>query len=112
MSHLENAGKPTPSEVHRVHRWLEKPLQLWLRRRAEVLLLHAAGLPASAMAGLLQAHVNSVYTDLRDFARQSSSSPSRQRTVRAPTSLSREQIATIWQLAGQPSTTRGLPFGR
>jgi len=112
MSRPLSARNPTPSELRRVHRWLEKPLQPWQRRRAEVLLLHAAGLPASAMAGLLQVHVNTVYADLRDFARHGMSSLSRPRTVGAPSSLSREQIAAIRQVAGEPPTTLGLPFGR
>lgn len=112
MSRPLSARKPTPSELHRVHRWLEKSLQPWQRRRAEVLLLHAAGLPASAMAGLLQVHANTVYADLRDFARHGLSSLSRPRTVGASPSLSGEQIATIRRVAGQPPTALGLPFGR
>jgi transposase len=112
MSRPLNARKPSAAELHRVHRWLEKPLQPWQRRRAEVLLLHVADLSASAIAQLLQVHVNTVYSDLRDFARYGLSSLSRPRTVGAPPSLSREQIATIWRLAGQPPTTLGLPFGR
>ena len=95
MSRPLNARKPTASELHRVHRWLERSLQPWQRRRAEVLLLHAAGVPASAMAGLLQVHANTVYADLRDFARHGLSSLSRPRTVGASPSLSAEQIATI-----------------
>jgi transposase len=112
MSRPLNARKPSAVELHRVHRWLEKALQPWQRRRAEVLLLHAAGLPASAMAQLLQVHVNTVYADLRDFARHGLSCLSRPRTVGAPPGLSREQIAAIWRLAGQPPTALGLPFGR
>jgi transposase len=61
---------------------------------------------------LLQVHVNTVYADLRDFARHGLSSLSRPRTVGAPPSLSQEQIESIWRLAGQPPTTLGLPFGR
>ena len=64
------------------------------------------------MAGLLQAHVNTVYADLRDFARHGLSSLSRPRTMGAPPRLSHEQIATLRQVAGQPPTALGLPFGR
>ena len=53
-----------------------------------------------------------MYADLRDFARHGLSSLSRPRTVGAPPSLSREQIATIRRVAGQPPTALGLPFGR
>lgn len=64
------------------------------------------------MVGLLQVHANTVYADLRDFARHGLSSLSRPRTVGAPPSLSGEQIATIHRVAGQPPTALGLPFGR
>ena len=58
MSCPLSVRKPSINELRRLHRWLEGPLQPWQRRRAEVLLLHAAGRPASAMAQLLQVHVN------------------------------------------------------
>jgi transposase len=112
MSRPLTTRKPSASELRRVHRWLEKPLQPWQRRRAEVLLLHAAGHPASAMAQLLQVHVNTVYADLREFAEHGLDSLSRRRPVGAPPRLSQGQIATIWRLAGQPPTSLGLPLGR
>ena len=104
--------KPNATELHRIHRWLEEPLQPWQRRRAEVLLLHAAGRSASAMAQLLQVHPNTVYADLRDFARHGLSSLSRPRRVGAPPRLSEPQIAAIWRLADRSPTDLGLPFGR
>jgi transposase len=104
--------KPTATELRHVHHWLEKPLQPWQRRRAEVLLLYAANLPTSTIAQLLQVHSNTVYADLRDFARHGLSCLSRPRTVGAPPRLSREQIETIWRLAVQAPTALGLPFGR
>jgi transposase len=77
-----------------------------------VLLFRSADLSATAIARLLHVHVNTVYADLRDFARHGLSSLSRPRTVGAPPRLSQAQIATIWRLAGQSPTTLGLPFGR
>jgi transposase len=104
--------KPTPTELRRLHHWLEKPLLPWQRRRAEVLLLHAADLHATGIAQLLQVHPNTVYTDLRDFARYRLSCLNHPRTVGAPPRLSREQIETIRRTAGQPPTALGLPYGR
>jgi transposase len=112
MSRPLNTRKPSTTELRRVHRWLEKPLQAWQRRRAEVLLLHAAGHPATAMAQLLQVHVNTVYADLRDFAAQGLDFLNRRRPPGAPPRLSQRQIAAIWRLAGQPPASLGLPFGR
>ncbi len=112
MSRPMNVPKPSAAQLRRVHQWLEKPLQPWQRRRAEVLLLYAAGLPASTIAPLLEVHANTVYADLRDFARYGLSFLSRPRAVGAPPRLCPEQIATIRRLAEQAPTTLGLPFGR
>jgi transposase len=112
MSRPLSVRKPSPAELRRVHQWLEKPLRPWQRRRAEVLLLRSADHSATAIARLLQVHVNTVYADLRDFAQHGLSSLSRPRTVGAPPSLFQEQIESILRLAGQPPTTLGLPFGR
>jgi len=112
MSRPLTTRRPSATELRRVHRWLEKPLPAWQRRRAEVLLLHAAGHSACAMAQLLQVHVNTIYADLRDFAGHGSACLSRRRSAGAPPRLSQGQIATIWRLAGQPPTSLGLPFGR
>jgi transposase len=112
MSRPLSVRRPSANELRHVHQWLEGPLQPWQRRRAEVLLLHAAGLPASAMAQLLQVHVNTVYADLRDFAQHGLSSLRRPRRVGAPPRLSQGPIDAIWRLASQPPTTLGLPYGR
>ena len=112
MSRPSSVRKPSAAELRSVHQSLERPLQPWQRRRAEVLLLHASGLSASAMAQLLQVHVNTIYADLRDFAQHGLSSLRRPRRVGAPPRLSQGQIDAIWRLAGQPPTTLGLPFGR
>jgi hypothetical protein len=48
----------------------KEPLQRWQRRRAETLLLHAAGVSASASARLLEVHPHTTYADLHAFRRQ------------------------------------------
>jgi len=75
-------------------------------------LLRSADLPATTIARLLHAHVNTVYVDLRGFAHHGLSSLSQPRRVGAPPRLSQEQIVTVWRLAAQSPTTLGLPFGR
>jgi hypothetical protein len=95
MSRPSTVRKPTPTELRRIHRRLEKPLLPWQRRRAEVLLLHAADQPAIRIAQLLQVHPNTVYADLHAFARRRLSCLVGPRTVGAPARLSREQIETI-----------------
>jgi transposase len=112
MSRPSTVRKPTPTELRRIHRRLEKPLLPWQRRRAEVLLLHAADQPAARIAQLLQVHPNTVYADLHAFAQRRLSCLSGPRTVGAPARLSREQIETIWRLAEKPPTAVGLPYGR
>jgi hypothetical protein len=44
--------KPRAAELRRLHQFLEGPLQPWQRRRAEALLLYAAGLDGQAIASL------------------------------------------------------------
>lgn len=112
MTRPSTVRKPTPAELHRVHRRLEEPLLPWQRRRAEVLLLHAADQPATRIAPLLQVHPNTVYADLHAFARHRLSCLDGPRAVGAPARLSRKQIETIWRLAGKPPTAVGLPYGR
>src|SRR5262249_47557295 len=99
-------------ELRRVHQLSEGPLLPWQRRGAEVLLLHAAGQPASAMARLLQVHVNTIYADLRAFARHGLPSLRQRGRVGAPPRLSRGQIDAIHRLASQPPTASGLAFSR
>src|SRR5512135_3659347 len=88
MSRPSTVRKPTATELRRVHHRLEKPLLPWQRRRAEVLLLHAADQPATRIAQLLQVHPNTVYADLHDFARHRLSCLNGPRTVGAPSRLS------------------------
>jgi transposase len=112
MSRPLTVRKPNADELHQLHHWLEQPLKSWQRRRAEVLLLYAADGSASSIAQLLHVHRNTVYADLRAFARHGLSALSRPRKLGAPPRLSKKQIAAIWRLADRAPTTLGLPFGR
>src|SRR5512135_3899708 len=112
MSRPMTVPKPSTAQLRRVHLWLEKPLQPWQRRRAEVLLLYAAGLPASTIAPLLQVHANTVYADLHDFARHGLSFLSRPRTIGAPPRLLPEASLLITDFgecakcSGDPAAVR------
>lgn len=112
MSRPLTVRKPNADELQQLHQWLEQPLKSWQRRRAEVLLLYAADGSTTAIARLLHVHRNTVYADLRAFARHGLSALSRPRKLGAPPRLSTRQIAAIWHLADRSPTTLGLPFGR
>jgi transposase len=103
---------PTGQELRRLHRCLETPLQPWQRRRAEVLLLLAAGHSAAFIAQLLAVHVNTVYTDLQAFARARLRCLQPTRRRGAPARLTPAQYKAIWRLAEQSPLTLGLPFAR
>jgi transposase len=103
---------PTAQQLRRIHRYLEAPLQPWQRRRAEALLLLAAGHPAAFIAGLLGVHVNTIYTDLHAFARHGLRCLEPTRRRGAPPRLTPAQIKAIWRLADQPPLALGLPFAR
>jgi transposase len=103
---------PTAQQLRRIHRCLETPLQPWQRRRAEALLLLAAGHPASFIAGLLEAHVNTIYADLHAFARHGLLCLQPLRRRGAPPRLTTAQLKAIGRLAEQSPLALGLPFAR
>jgi len=76
------------------------------------LLLLAAGHPAVFIAKLLEAHVNTLYTDLQAFARHGLAclQPTHRRGARAR--LRTAQIKAIWRLAERSPLELGLPFAR
>jgi transposase len=103
---------PTAQQLRRIHRCLETPLQPWQRRRAEALLLLAAGHPAVFIAQLLDAHVNTIYADLQAFARCGLRCLQPTRRRGAPARLTPAQLKAIWRLAEQSPLVLGLPFAR
>src|SRR5215475_7667820 len=103
---------PTAQQLRRIHRWLEGPLQPWQRRRAETLLLLAAGHGAAFIAGLLDVHVNTVYADFQAFARSGLRCMRATRRPGAPPRLTLAQFKAIWRLAERSPLALGLPFAR
>ena len=103
---------PTTQQLRRLHGYLETPLQPWQRRRAEALLLFAAGHTATFIAQLLEVHVNTIYADLSAFARQGLRCLQSVRRQGALPRLTSAQFKAIWRLAEQSPLRFGLPFGR
>ena len=112
MPRSSTARKPRSPELHKLHRLLEAPLATWQRRRAETLLLHAAGVAAADIARLLEVHAHTTYADLQAFGQHGLASVCQSRPVGAPARLSAATVATIWRLAETPPYELGLPYGR
>jgi len=102
---------PTAAQLRRIHLCLEAPLQPTQRRRAEALLLLAAGHTAVFIARLLGTHANTIYAYFRAFARHGLRSL-RATTRGAPPRLTPAQRRAIWRLAEQSPLRLGLPFAR
>ena len=100
------------SEIRQLHEVLESELSARQRRRAEVLLLHAAGVEASTIARMLDSHVNTVYADLRAFEREGLACVAQPLRGGAPVRLTLAQRDTILRLAETPPSAVGLPYGR
>jgi transposase len=103
---------PTAQQLRRIHRYLETPLQPWQRRRAEAVLLLAAGHTAALIAQLLDVHVKTIYADLHAFARYGLRCLQPVRCPGARPRLTPAQLKAIWRLAEQSPLTLGLPFAR
>ncbi len=112
MSRASTIRRPRADQLRTIHRLLESPLQPWQRRRAETLVLHAAGVSAAEIAQLLGVHVHTTYTDLHAFGQHGLDSVRQPRRLGAPAGLSGVQVRAIWRLAETPPYELGLPYGR
>lgn len=104
--------KPTPAEVRQLQTMLESestPRQL---RRAEALVLYAAGLEANEIARALDVHINTVYSDLRAFDLRGVACVRERMQGGAPARLSAAQRAAIVRMAETSPGDVDLPFGR
>lgn len=104
--------KPRPSEIRQLHDVLEGELTARQRRRAEVLVMYAAGLEATDIAHALDIHVNTVYSDLRNFDRCGLDCLHQRLHGGAPVRIANAQRAKILQLADTSPLEVGLPYGR
>jgi transposase len=112
MPRSSTIPRPRSDQLRKIHRLLETPLRAWQRRRAETLVLHAAGVTAADIARLLAVHVHTTYADRRAFRRLGLDAIRRPHRAGAPARRSGAQVRTIWRLAETPPYDLGLPYGR
>jgi len=104
--------RPRAADIRRLQATLDDFPQPRQRRRAEAILLHAAGLEATAIAQALAAHPNTIRADLRAFDRDGLRAVHAAASRPAPRGFTPEQIAEVCRLAEQPPYELGLPWGR
>lgn len=107
-----NVRQLRASEIRQLHEILESELSARQRRRAEVLLLSAAGLEAGTIARTLDRHVNTIYADLRAFERAGVACVYQPLQGGAPVRITPTQREAIVRLAETPPGEVGLPYGR
>jgi transposase len=112
MSRSLKIRKPTASELRRASKILSATDDPQRQRRADVILLYAAGLNARDIAQAIGAHVNTIYSDLRSFDQSGLKCLDRLNQVGAPARITPELEAEIQRLAEIPPYECGLPYGR
>jgi transposase len=106
------ARKPLRAEIDYLNTVLEQELSARQRRRAEVLILYAAGLEGTDIARALDIHVNTVYADVRAFERDGVGCIHHRLHGGAPVRIGEAQRAAILRLAETSPGEVGLPYGR
>lgn len=104
--------RPQVAEIRQLHTMLEEALTPGERRRAETILLHAAGLTAVDIAHLLAVHPNTIYADLHAFGHYGMAAIHHGRRGGPAPRITPVQEAEIQRLAETPPSTLGLPYGR
>ncbi len=112
MGRSLNVRRPTTSEVRRASAILSQSDHRQVRRRADVIVLLSAGLSAQDIATSLGVHPNTIYNDLRQFARHRITALGQARRRGAPVRLTDEQCQSICRIADQAPYELGLPNGR
>lgn len=103
---------PTAREIRQLHLRLTEERAPRVRRRAEAILLHAAGMPATDIAAALGVHPYTIYADLHAFARSGLRALEQFRPAGAPARLQPAERAAILALAARAPSELGLPYGR
>jgi transposase len=112
MGRFSKVRRPTAAEVQQLQHMLATLPIARQRRRAEILVLYATGLAATAIAKLLGLHLNTVSHVLHLFKEHGLAAVTHMSVGGAPRQVSSYQVARIQRLADQPPTKRGLPYGR
>lgn len=112
MSRSLTGRKPSAAEIPQLFAALEQDHTARQRRRAEVLVLYAAGMEAAAIAQAIGCHVNTVYADVQAFDRCGLACLQHPLQGGAPARISATQQAEIGRLADHAPGDVGLPYGR
>jgi transposase len=104
--------KPRRAELRQLQQVLEAPLTKQRHRRADALVLYAAGLNARQIAAALDVHCNTIYADLHAFEHAGTAAVHDFQPRGARTRLTSAQLTELWRLADQSPTEVGLPYGR
>jgi transposase len=112
MSRSLRIRKPQAADVRQLHHVFAGALSPGPRRRAEALLLYAAGLTAGDIAHVLDVHVNTIYADLHAFGTHGVAAVHHLSRGGAPPRITAAQLAEVWRLADMPPYALGLPYGR
>lgn len=104
--------QPQTAEIRQLHQVLEEALTPGQRRRAEAIVLYAAGLTAVDIAQLLDVPPNTIYADLHAFGHDGSAAVHQVRRGGAPQGITPAHETEIQRLAATPPYTLGLPYGR
>jgi len=112
MSRSLRVRQPRTADIRRLHELFESALESGQRRRAQAILLYAAGLSAVEIARLLEVHANTIYADLHAFDIYGVTAVYRLGQGGAPQQITPAQLAEVWRLAELPPYELGFPYGR
>jgi transposase len=112
MGRRGTVRRPSAAEVRHLERWLEDSLGPVQERRARAIVLHGAGVSAVEIAHQVEAHVNTIYSDLHSFAQLGVRAVHQQGKRGAPPRIGTVAVQEICRLADQSPAEVGLGYGR
>lgn len=112
MTRPMKVGRPTTTEVRRLHKGMARLTNVHQQRRSEALLLYGLGLSPLEIAEAQGVHPNTIYTDLHVFEQKGVAAVEQLQTGGAPERITAAQVQALVHLAAQSPTVVGLPYGR